>query len=72
MPVVDRCEGKDESEETSGRQCKKIINGFCSAYYKPESKWVADRHCPLATHYETVEEQARKKRVGQQKQRRWR
>ncbi len=69
LPVIDRCEGTDSSEETGGRKCKKIDNGYCTAYYNPSSKWVADRHCPIASHYETEEQQKKKTRIGQQKSR---
>lgn len=70
LPVIDRCDGTDSSEETGGRVCTKIDNGYCTAYYNPSSKWVADRHCPMATHYETESERKEKIRHGQQKSKR--
>jgi len=70
LPVVDRCKGADGSIETGSRECKRINNGYCLIYYNPASKWVADRHCPMATHYETEELQKAKIRIGQQKQKR--
>ena len=69
LPVVDRCEGTDSNEETSGRKCAKIDNGYCRVYYNPAAKWIGDRHCPMATHYETEEAKKKRIRVGQQKQR---
>lgn len=70
LPVIDRCKGTDDSAETAGRVCTRINNGYCTAYYNPESKWVADRHCSLASNYETEYQRKEKVRVGQQKQRR--
>ena len=69
LPVIDRCEGTDGSEETSGRKCEKINNGYCTAYYNPAAKWAGNKRCPMATHYETEEAKKKRIRVGQQKQR---
>lgn len=69
LPVIDRCEGTDGSEETGGRRCEKIDNGYCASYYNPTAKWSGGKCCPMATHYETEKMKKQRKRVGQQKQR---
>ncbi len=69
LSIIDRCEGTDSSEETGGRKCEKIDNGYCASYYNPAAKWSGGKRCPMATHYETESEKKKRIRVGQQKQR---
>lgn len=59
QPIVDQCEG-----------CKRIDNGYCSAYINPEAKWSYGKKCPLASHLIMLvgDPQKSKTRVGQQKQ----
>ncbi len=57
QPIVEQCE-----------ECKRIDNGYCSAYINPKVKWSHGKKCPLASHLATIiVEDRSKKRIGQQK-----
>lgn len=65
QPVVEKCKENDG--------CKKIENGYCSVYIFPKRKWAAG-DCPMATHLEVEElskKEQMKRRVGQQKRRKF-
>ena len=73
--VVDKCIGvgfdDDHKKYHKGGRCARTLDGRCLAYLNPELKW--DRgpiiaYCPLATHYNEFEIVVKKKRAGQQKQ----
>lgn len=63
-PIIEKCIG-----------CQKIIKEIiegeekecCKMYLYPDVKWKFS-DCPAATHIEKKKEEAQKKRVGQQKQ----
>jgi hypothetical protein len=72
--VIDKCLGNGFDEEHKkfhkGGACKRIVDGLCAAYIKPEMKW--DRgptlsYCPSATHYLEFKCDEQKQRAGQQK-----
>jgi len=65
-PVIDKCLDGEE-----GVSCERIENGYCQVYIFPETKWRANKTCPMATHLKKKEisrKEQNKIRVGQQKQ----
>jgi len=60
LPIIDKCEG-----------CAKIENGYCKMYINPAAKWKLGI-CPGATHVKKETKEERRRRLGQQKQKRMR
>lgn len=52
--------------------CKRVKDGRCTTYLRPDYWWSDGRTCPLASHveHETAKVEQGKKRIGQQKQKR--
>jgi len=58
-PIIDKCVG-----------CAKIENNYCQMYINPSIKWRLGV-CPGATHVKKKVTDKQRKRVGQQKQRKF-